>query len=96
MQTDRGVMVMQEVQCSYRDTDWEWNEQEEREVMVVKALIPKDVFQLCAVYGDDESLAKLVTFENQGPKHMEASESGSGQAYTIPGVHILVDHTIRA
>jgi hypothetical protein len=60
-----------------------------------KALIPKEVFQLCAVYGDEDSLAKLVTFENQGPKHMEASESGSGQAYTIPGVHILVDHTIR-
>jgi hypothetical protein len=75
---------------------YEWDEENETGDRGRSRLIPKEVFQLCAVYGDEDSLAKLVTFENQGPKHVEASESGSGQAYTIPGVHILVDHTIRA
>jgi hypothetical protein len=94
LSTDRGVMVIQEVQVSYREMDWEWNEQEEREVRVVKGLIPKEVIQLCAVYGDEDSLAKLVVFENRAPIHGEYPTPIHG--YTIPGVTILVDHTIRA
>jgi hypothetical protein len=94
MQTDRGIIVIQEVQVSYRETGYEWNEQEEREVRVVKALIPKEVIQLCAVYGDEDSLAKLVVFENQ--PHRTIWSPGAQRNLSIPGVTILVDHTIRA
>jgi hypothetical protein len=41
MHTDRGVMVMQEVQTSYREMGYEWDEENEREVEVVRRLMPR-------------------------------------------------------